>query len=818
MYTESSDPNYPDKTAWMDITVDLSGSASGGTPSAYFITENITKQNTNWDKLYVDVNNTINSTFSLIDPLTNYSIISGLDGDGDDISSVNNNTVRVKGEFNASLSLDSINLSWSSGGAANNPPTITGEVPNNQSIGISLQPTCNVTVSDADSDTMNVTFASNYSGSWTNYQTNTSVSTGTSIEWGFTGANTASTTYWWRVYADDGTDNTSETYYFTTETSETWQTISNTIGDGTLSNTTTWRTISNTIGDGTLSHISIWQTISDSVGDGTLSNTTSWQTISNTIGDGILSHVSSWNTISNTIGDGTLSNNTSWQTISDSVGDGTLGNTTIETWQTISSTIGDGTLSNTTTWKTISDNIGDGTLSHSSTWQTISNTIGDGTLSNSTGWKTISNIIGDGTLGNTTNWKTISDSIGDGSISHTSSWQTISNTIGDGTLSNTTSWKTISNTIGDGTLGNTTIDTWQTISNTIGDGTLGNTTSWNTISSTIGDGTLSNTTSWTTISNTIGDGTLSHSSTWQTISSTIGTGIVSNITHWQTISDTIGDGILQNISTKPVFTNPHPANNSIVTPTDPTTITLTWNITITDNTGSFNYTITCNNGQNTSDNETTNGSKTISLTGLNMDTTYTIWVNATRNNTNQHTNEIFYFIIAEGEMTGNYDYSVEGQTISLTPNLQPGVTNYKWVIEDENGNSLSSTDWIEYTDSKTHKSILEFNKTYIVYLFIKNNTLHREIGKKISTVSMNATTGDLDDFRDYTPPKTEENKTTEPKYKNLFDNVPLPIKNFFGHPIVQILTAVAAVTLFLTFLKKKPKKYLYIRQKKNERK
>jgi len=90
------------------VNINTTGSIDGD-----IITKNITKTDTNWDKFYADVNNTANSTFSLIDPTDDdHTIISGLVGDGDDISSVTNSTVRVKGEFNATLSLDSINLTW----------------------------------------------------------------------------------------------------------------------------------------------------------------------------------------------------------------------------------------------------------------------------------------------------------------------------------------------------------------------------------------------------------------------------------------------------------------------------------------------------------------------------------------------------------------------------------------------------------------------------------------------------------------------------------------------------------------------------------
>jgi len=112
---------------------------------------------------------------------------------------------------------------------AENPPVISGEVPNNESTEIGIQSTCNITVNDADGDTMNVTFASNYSNGvdWVNYQTNSSVNNG-SYSWVFTGASGYSTKYWWKVYCDDGTSNVSEIYYFTTVAEFIWIDITNT--------------------------------------------------------------------------------------------------------------------------------------------------------------------------------------------------------------------------------------------------------------------------------------------------------------------------------------------------------------------------------------------------------------------------------------------------------------------------------------------------------------------------------------------------------------------------------------------------------------
>jgi hypothetical protein len=110
-------------------------------------------------------------------------------------------------------------------------PTITGEIPLNNSIDISLNPVCNVTVNDVDPNTLDVTFASNYSNGvdWVNYQTNSSVATGSNISWVFSDASTGGTAYWWRVYCDDIMINISATYSF--------ETASNfTNGDGTEGN------------------------------------------------------------------------------------------------------------------------------------------------------------------------------------------------------------------------------------------------------------------------------------------------------------------------------------------------------------------------------------------------------------------------------------------------------------------------------------------------------------------------------------------------------------------------------------------------------
>ena len=83
--------------------------------------------------------------------------------------------------------------------------------------------------------------------------------------------------------------------------------------------------------------------------------------------------------------------------------------------------------------------------------------------------------------------------------------------------------------------------------------------------------------------------------------------------------------ISQPINSPPAFGMPSPANLSTNNP-----ISLTWSIPINDPEGNtFSWTIQCSNHQTNSATNTTNGTKSLSLSGLTYSTTYKIWVNAT---------------------------------------------------------------------------------------------------------------------------------------------------------------------------------------------
>jgi hypothetical protein len=73
-----------------------------------------------------------------------------------------------------------------------------------------------------------------------------------------------------------------------------------------------------------------------------------------------------------------------------------------------------------------------------------------------------------------------------------------------------------------------------------------------------------------------------------------------------------------------VFGTPIPPNGSIWNP-----LSITWSIPISDPEGdNFDWTIQCSNGQNAGANDASNGTKSLSLSGLAYTTTYKVWVNA----------------------------------------------------------------------------------------------------------------------------------------------------------------------------------------------
>lgn len=94
-------------------------------------------------------------------------------------------------------------------------PILSNPSPTNGTTGINLTPVLNITVSDIQGDTMNITWYWNDSGTWDLFGSNNSIGNGT-YQQNNSNFSNVETTYWWSVNCSDGTHWSNETYHFTT--------------------------------------------------------------------------------------------------------------------------------------------------------------------------------------------------------------------------------------------------------------------------------------------------------------------------------------------------------------------------------------------------------------------------------------------------------------------------------------------------------------------------------------------------------------------------------------------------------------------------
>jgi hypothetical protein len=86
----------------------------------------------------------------------------------------------------------------------------------NGTTSVTTQPWCSVWANDSDGNLLNVTWATNASGSWVNVYTNASVSANSTVGYQFTQFDNYSKIYYWKVYVNDSYTNSSSWFYFTT--------------------------------------------------------------------------------------------------------------------------------------------------------------------------------------------------------------------------------------------------------------------------------------------------------------------------------------------------------------------------------------------------------------------------------------------------------------------------------------------------------------------------------------------------------------------------------------------------------------------------
>jgi len=171
----------------------------------------------------------------------------------------------------------------------NTAPTVDYKTPVNASTGVSFSGgvKCSVYTNDSDGDSLNVTWATNESGSWVNKHTNSSEAANGTESYTFTDFDSYLTKYWWKVYVNDGTGNESEIYHFTT-VGETIPSQSSQL----IWNATESKEESLNVSGVSITPTSINLTISDPNGDKMnvtikTNESGSWQTVNQSSGTGL---------------------------------------------------------------------------------------------------------------------------------------------------------------------------------------------------------------------------------------------------------------------------------------------------------------------------------------------------------------------------------------------------------------------------------------------------------------------------------------------------------------------------------------------------
>ncbi|HWR27596.1 MAG TPA: VCBS repeat-containing protein, partial [Candidatus Thermoplasmatota archaeon] len=148
----------------------------------------------------------------------------------------------------------------------------------------------------------------------------------------------------------------------------------------------------------------------------------------------------------------------------------------------------------------------------------------------------------------------------------------------------------------------------------------------------------------------------------------------------------------------PVFDSPSLTNNSIGN-----SLGFTWGIPINDPDGnSFNWRIQCSNGQSANANSASNGTKSLSLSGLASSTMYTVWVNATDPAGSGLWTRQWFTFITQG-IGGNSPPEFgtpspangsSGNRLYFNWNIpvnDPEGTDFSWTIQCNNGQTTSGT-------------------------------------------------------------------------------------------------------------------------------
>jgi len=131
-----------------------------------------------------------------------------------DGNSTTNETFTFTVQNNPNMTWETLSFSGQINVQSENP-TVSNPQPSDEATGVSVYPTLNITVTETQGEKFNITWASNYSGVWTDIAFNSTLTNGT-YQQRATWANTSEVTYWWQVKVNDSSGHwTNETYSFT---------------------------------------------------------------------------------------------------------------------------------------------------------------------------------------------------------------------------------------------------------------------------------------------------------------------------------------------------------------------------------------------------------------------------------------------------------------------------------------------------------------------------------------------------------------------------------------------------------------------------
>ena len=200
--------------------------------------------------------------------------------------------------------------------------------------------------------------------------------------------------------------------------------------------------------------------------------------------------------------------------------------------------------------------------------------------------------------------------------------------------------------------------------------------------------------------------------------------------HWKIVSwdnhgsSTAGPSwVFTTITTEnnpPSLGNPSPANGSTGSP-----LNLIWSIPLSDTEGDlFSWTIQCSNGQSSGGTSASNGTKSLTISGLMSFTTYMVWVNATDpTGSGLYTREWYTFATQAANNPPVYGTpsptnSSTGNPLSLTWSISISDLEgdaFTWTIQCSNGQGNNATGAANGTKSLS-LSGLASSTTYTVWV------------------------------------------------------------------------------------------------------